>query len=247
MTDAQYAKLVADFQAGMLRGETTQRDLAEIAWVASEKYGGVRKFADATGYKENTISRYKIAYEYSQSLGSDTDLTFADIMVLSAMSPERADAISILADLDGKSVSTVKSNTAGINSLRTFMADNTELVTEALKDEDTRKAVIGSAFAAASEGVVAEATRHTKAAADTKEKPRRFIAQEELKALEYKAINSGIWGKTNLPMIAEQMEILDKYMDTDHIEKMMADLYPAKVAMDELWAALEAKLANVTV
>ena len=237
MTETQYKQLVAAFKETMERGEKDQWALAEYAYQAIDGLGvKPTVFAKDTGYAPVTIKSYRKVWAATLKEGY-SDTPFGDLFAVARMSPERAEAVEILAEIDGKSVSTVKRETERIAAVRTFIAENADLMALAMKDEGTRKEVIAQAFVAASEETPA-ASKTPRGEATPK--PKRFIAQEEMTALRYKTINSGIWGRDNLPMIVAQMATLEQYITDDDVDIYMDNLRPAYDAMLQLWDKLEA-------
>ena len=240
MTQKEYQKLVSEFKALMATGEKDQRKLAQLAYLAIDGMGhSPAEFASDTGYTVETVRRYRKVHQWT--LDNPTrEESFTDVMVLVGMSTERAEAVQVLSDITGKAIATVKSDTEAIAKVRTFLADNQELVTEALKDDDTRQGVVTAAFQAASEDMGATQRQGARDKAKAAHKPKPTLRAEAITQLKYKAINSGIWGRANLPMITEQLELLGPYLDQPTIGKMIEDLRPAYEAMLVTWDTLGA-------
>ena len=90
----EYMQLVAAFKELMEVGDKDQWKLAEIAYLASAEHGGITQFAKDTGYAVDTIRRYIGAYKWSQDNETMvSDHSFADVLVLSNMSEDRAAAV----------------------------------------------------------------------------------------------------------------------------------------------------------
>ena len=212
-------QLIAAWNETMERGETDQWKLAEIAFLAGELHGGIKAFAEGTKYTAKTISRYKTTYMWGQANGTTSyHLSFAEAFTLANMSEDRAAAVMTLADMDDKSVNTVREDKERVKVVEDFLIQNPELVKDALKNADARSAVAAAAFKAATEDVVVEATGITKEAAKEKTpKKNTSMRAAQVEQLKYKASRVGHWAESNLPSIIRETEALAEYMTEDEL------------------------------
>jgi len=214
-----YQELVTQFKELMESGESVQWELAELAYLASETHGGIKQFAKDTGYKADTIGKYKRAYVWVQeNPHRDEDLSFADIMVLTNMSEDRATAVQVLAGATGKPIGTVKSDTEAINIVQDFLTHNPDMLKEALKDDKARQAVASAAYKAAAEQVVEGAEGIVREAAG-KPKGKPKPDPRGLKALEIERL------KHDVARAARENGMLTNRWERD-LDSLMPDMSP---------------------
>ena len=244
MTKQEYQKLVSEFKTLMARGEKDQWKLAQLAYLAIDGMGHKpAEFAADTGHKVDTIRKYRKTHQWRLDHPDDL-LVFSDAFVMATASPERAEAIQVLADITDRSVATAARDTENIAKVRDFMNQNQDLMVEAMKDDDTRQKVVTAAFHAASEDIVKEATRATKEAAKEAHKPKPTLTKAALTELLHKTINSGIWGKTNLPMLTDQLDLLAGKIGQLELTAYRENLQPAMDAMADLVTTMDAMQAD---
>ena len=247
----EYKQLVAAFIELMERGEVDQWKLAETAFLATQIEGmTTTQFALDVNRATGTVTKYVLAYKWGQlneSIVSDDGFSFADALVLSNMSEDRAAAVQILAGVTGKPIGTVKSDTDAINIVKDFLVDNPELVTAALKDESARSAVASAAFKAATEDVVAEASGITKEAAETKAPKKNTSSRAvEVERVKLKAAMAGRWAKGNMPELVRDVEALAPYMTGDELMFVWENLGMAHDLISEARTSVKALMAAKT-
>lgn len=231
MTDAQFDKLVTSFRELMAKGDKDQWKLAEMAWTASENHGGIARFAKATGYAANTISTYAKAFAMKQADHSDS-LVFADAAALAKMSPERGEAVQVLAGAMGRAINTTSKDSEAVSLVQDFLAENPELVTEALKDDDTRSTVVAAAFKAASEGMATEVTTGGKPKPMVKRPVRNTTSRAaEVERLKLSAAMTARWANGNLPALVRDTQALAEYMTQDELQLITDHLATASEAI----------------